>query len=214
MRRLRGCLRWCIIGGAPLSVTLGVAGRFRMNRTLLIFIMGLLSFLFGCSKAHPPESKKNPADAGRDLRMMMLTTPPEKTGDKPTKEFPRIYGVLMDWPIGEQTATVFSTSTGAASLYTTSSFGIIGGEGHESVRNAAMSFVRAADRFFDGSAPTTEYPYPIGDHVRFYFLTFSGVRVIDADLASINSRTSKYAELFGLGQAVLTELRLITDKRQ
>ena len=43
--------------------------------------------------------------------MMMLTTYPEKAGEKPTKEFPRIYGILMDWPIGEQTATVFSTST-------------------------------------------------------------------------------------------------------
>ena len=122
--------------------------------------MGLFSFLFGCSKAPAPDSKKNAADAGRDLRIMMLTTPPEKTGDKTTEEFPRVYAVLMDWAIGEQTATVFSTSTGAASLYTTSTFGIIGGEGHETVRTAAMSFVRTADRFFDASAPTTEYPYP------------------------------------------------------
>ena len=184
-----------------------------MSRTLLI-IMGLLSFLFGCSKAQVPDSKNKPADAGRDLRMMMLTTPPAKTGDKPTKGFPRIYGVLMDWPIGEQTATVLSTSTGAASLYTTSTFGIIGGEGHETVRTAAMSFVRTANRFFDASTPTTDYPYPTGDHVRFYFLTFGGVRVIEADLASVNNRTSRYAELFGLGQAVLTELRLVTEKRQ
>ena len=173
--------------------------------------MGLFSFLFGFSKAPPPASKGNPADAGRELRVMMLTTPPEKTEDKPTKEFPRIYGLLMDWPIDELIATVFSTSTGAASLYTTSTFGIIGGEGHETVRIAAMSFVRAADRFFDASTPTTEYPYPTGDRVRFYFLTFDGVRVIDTDLASITNRTSKYAELFGLGQAVLNELRLITE---
>lgn len=186
-----------------------------MNRTILIIIMGLFSFLFGCSKAQPPAATKNSADAGRDLRMMMLTTSPERTREKPTKEFPRVYGVLMDWPIGEQqTASVFSTSTGAASLYTTSTFGIIGGEGHESVRGAAMSFVRAADHFFDASTPTTEYPYPTADRVRFYFLTFGGVRVIDTDLASLASGTSKYAELFGLGQAVLTQLRLVTEKQQ
>lgn len=145
---------------------------------------------------------------------MMLTTPPEKTGDKPTKEFPRIYSILMDWPIGEQTATVFSTSTGAGSLYTTSTFGIIGGEGHQTVRTAAMNFVRGANRYFDAATPATEYPYPRADRVRLYFLTFDGVRVIDTDLASITNRTSKYAELFGLGQAVLTELRLVTEKRQ
>lgn len=185
-----------------------------VNRTIVICIMGFFTSLFGCSKAQRPEPKNNPADAGRALRMMMLSTPAEKTGEKPTKEFPRVYAILMDWPVGEQTATVFSSSTGAASLYTTSTFGIIGGESHETVRTAAMNFVRAADRFFDASTPTSEYPYPADDHVRFYFLTFGGVRVIDTDLASINNRTSKYAELFGLGQAVLTELRLITEKRK
>ena len=186
-----------------------------MNRTILIIIMGLFSFLFGsASKAQVPDPKKNPADAGRGLRLMMLTTPPAKTGEKPTKEFPRVYGILMDWPMGKQTATVFSSSTGAASLYTTSTFGIIGGEGHETVRTAAIRFVRAADRVFDSATPTTEYPYPAADRVRFYLLTFEGVRVLDTDLASIESRTSKYAEFFGLGQAVLTELRFVTEKRQ
>ena len=175
--------------------------------------MGLFSFLFGCSKAKPPTAQKNPADAGRELRLMMLTTSPDEMGQKPTKEFPRIYGILMDWPIGEQTATVLSTSTGAASLYTTSTFGIIGGEGHETVRTAATNFVRAADRFLDASTPATEYPYPTADRVRFYFLTFDGVRVIDTDMPSIMSGASKYAELFGLGQAVLTELRLISEKK-
>ncbi|MCE9591855.1 MAG: hypothetical protein K8S99_15190 [Planctomycetes bacterium] len=175
--------------------------------------MGLFSFLFGRSKAQPRVPKGKPTDMGRDLRMMMLTMPPEKMGQKPTAEFPRIYGILMDWPLGEHTATVFSTSAGAASLYTTSTFGVIGGEGHEKVRMAAMSFVRAADGFFDASTPTTEYPYPTADRVHFYFLTFGGVRVSDTDLASIINRTSKYAELFGLGQAVLTELRLVTEKR-
>lgn len=184
-----------------------------MNRTILILLMGLFSFLFGStSKAQSPDPKKNPADAGRALRQMMLTTPPAKTGEKPTKEFPRVYGILMDWPIGDQTATVLSSSTGAASLYTTSTFGIIGGEGHETVRTAAINFVRAADRLFDSATPTTEYPYPAANRVRFYLLTFGGVRVLDTDLASIESRTSKYAEFFGLGQAVLTELRLVTEK--
>jgi hypothetical protein len=174
--------------------------------------MGILSFLSGsASKAQPPDPKKNPADMGRALRQMMLTTAAEKTLTKPTAEFPRIYAVLMDWPVGEQIATVFSASTGDASLYTTSTFGIIGGQGHETVRNAAMKFVRTADRYFDSSGPTSDYPYPTAGHVRFYFLTFTGVRVVDAELASIDNGTSKYRELFGLGQDVLTELRLVAN---
>jgi hypothetical protein len=76
-----------------------------------------------------------------------------------------------------------------------------------------MNFVRAADRLFDSAAPTTEYPYPAANRVRFYLLTFGGVRMLDTDFASIESGTSKYAEFFGLGQAVLTELRRVTDPK-
>ena len=177
--------------------------------------MGFLSFLFGTnSNTQTTAPKQNSTNAGHDLRLLMLTTPAAKTGEKPTKAFPRVYGILMDWPVGEQTVTVFSSSSGAASLYTTSSFGIIGGEGHESVRIAATNFVRAADRLFNSAVPTTEYPYPNADHVRFYLLAFDGVRVLDTDLSSIENRTSKYAEYFDLGQTVLTQLRLVTEKRK
>ena len=143
---------------------------------------------------------------------MMLTMSPKEVDISPSAEFPRVYGILMDWPLDDVTATVFSASDGAASLYTTSTFGIIGGQNHESVRTAAKKFVKAADPFYDTATPTTEYPYPASDRVRFYLLTFDGVRVIDTDLAAINNRTSKYAKLFGLGQDVLTELRQVPEK--
>jgi hypothetical protein len=157
-------------------------------------------------------SNKDPADAGKELRRMMLNMPPQDMGISPTKEFPRVYGILMDWPVGDQTATIFSTSTGSASLYTTSTFGIIGGEGHASVRAASAAFVKAADRFYESAAATFEYPYPAGDKVRFYLLTFHGVRVIETDMSSVTRSAGPYRDLFGLGQAVMTELRLSTGK--
>ena len=143
---------------------------------------------------------------------MALTTPPQENGAKPTREFPRVYAILMDWPLGDLVATVFSSKSGAASLYTTSTFGVIGGEFHETVRAAAQAFVKASDQHVTAAAPTTEFPYPQEGRVRFYFVTFDGVRVIDTDLATITSGTSKYSELFALGQAVLTELRRVTEK--
>lgn len=181
--------------------------------TLIIFV--ILTLAVGIPLARRSRApKEKPEDIGRALRLMMLTTRPSKTGDKPTPEFPRIYGVLMDWPLDKQIATVFATSQGSASLYTTSTFGILGGEGHEAVRNAAKEFVRSADRHFDLSTATTEFPYPANDRVRFYFLTFGGVRVIDTDLATINRRTNLFTGLFGLGQDVLTQLRLATEERR
>ena len=155
--------------------------------------------------------KARNASAGRDLRLMMLTKPPAAFGVSPNADFPHVYGILMDWPIGAETATVFSTSTGAASLYTTSTFGVLGGEAHESVRLAATAFVKAANGYFSEAAATTDFPYPGPDRVRFYLLTFDGVRCIESDLAAINELKDPHAELFGLGQQVVTELRMLAQ---
>jgi hypothetical protein len=168
--------------------------------------MGIFSFLF----ARPA---RNPAEAGRELRQMMLTTTPEKLAQKPTAEFPRVYGVLMDWPIDDQTATIFASATGAASLYTTSTFNVIGGEKHEAVRSAAIEFVRAADSLVGASRPAANFPYPSADRVRFYLLTFDGVRLVETDRASLEDGTNEHAVLFRLGQAVLSQLRLVVEKR-
>ncbi len=153
-------------------------------------------------------------NAGRELRLMMLNSAPKELGATPTREYPRIYGLLMDWPLGDQIATVFATSTGAASLYTTAAFGILGGEAHEAVRNAAAKFVRAADRYLEAAIPTTEFPYPAEDRVRFYLLTFEGVRFIDTELAAMSNSGTQFAVLFGNGQEVLTKLRIASEKRQ
>jgi hypothetical protein len=155
-----------------------------------------------------------PADAGRALRRLMLTSSPSVIGVTPTPEFPRIHGVLMDWPVGEHVATVFSSSSGAASLYSTSTFGILGGEGHASVRAAAIRFVAGADPFFETSTPTKEFPYPDPAHVRFYFLTFEGVRVLETELGSLSRQPdAPTTRLFALGQSVLTELRLVVESQ-
>ena len=181
----------------------------RLNR-IAIFV-GFLSLPIVTDAQVAPQ--KPPADAGRELRLLMLKTSPTQAGVVPTAAFPRIFGVVLDWPIGgENTATIVSMSDGHASLYTTSTFGILGGIGHESIRSAASKFVALADRYFDDSSPAQEFPYPPKGRVRFYLLTYDGVRVIDTD--QVAAERGKYASLFGLGQDVLTELRRVTEKRQ
>jgi hypothetical protein len=73
------------------------------------------------------EPKKDQKDAGRNLRKVFLTTPPEHFDIQPSEEHPRVCGIAMDWPIDENIATVISLSDGSASVYTTGTFGIIGG---------------------------------------------------------------------------------------
>lgn len=149
----------------------------------------------------------------KGLRSMMLTTPASQAGLQPTEDFPKVFGIVMDLPVsGGHTASVVSVCDGHASLYTTSTFGVVGGIGHETVRRASTNFVKAAQSHYAAATPTADYPYPAPDRVRFYLLGFDGVRVIDAELRAIEKRADKYSDMWAAGQGVLTELRLITEK--
>ncbi|MGH7302126.1 MAG: hypothetical protein ACRELZ_02470 [Candidatus Rokuibacteriota bacterium] len=160
------------------------------------------------------QDAKDAAQAMRDLRFSFLSSSATALGFKPTKEYPRVFGVAMDWPVGDTTATIVSTQDGSASLYTTATFGIIGGAGHESVRVAAQRFVAAADSYHNQAVPTGTYPYPAKGKVRFYLRSFQDVRVIETDAASVQSSSGPYSPFFRAGQAVLTELRKVVEAKR
>jgi hypothetical protein len=181
--------------------------------TLKRFAVALLSAVGLASQTHAATPQKSGAEAMRELRLRALSAPAKEFGISPTKEFPRTYAVLIDFPIDQVTATIVSLSDGNASLYTTSTFGVIGGGAHEKVKAAAAALIAAADKFHEEAKPTKTYPYPAQSKVRFYLVTFSGVRVLEAEMSAIESNQSKYSSLFWLGQEVLTQLRLATEKK-
>jgi hypothetical protein len=113
--------------------------------------------------------------------------------------------------IGNETATVMSMRDGTASLYTTSTFGIIGGQGHENVRQTAARYVKTAEQFVKSSKIVTEYPYPEHGQVHFYIFTYDGVRFCIGHEDAIEKGTDFTYPLFAAAQDVLTNLRLITE---
>ncbi len=182
------------------------------------------ALLTGCEKnslpaeSSPPPAKSDAAKQGaemmRGLREMMLTTPAEKLGIQRNDNFPRTYGALMDWPLGDgNIVSVVGLCDGNASLYTTSTFGVIGGVGHESVRMAAASFVKVADKFYADSVPTNDHAYPTGNRIKFFLVTFDGLRVIEDDFGLVANGKSKFSEIFGEAQKLVTELRLIAQEK-
>jgi hypothetical protein len=177
-----------------------------MNLVRRVFV-ALLAFV-GLSN----QVRSQGASPGSELRQLFLKTTPAKAGESASAELSSVYGVALDWPIGEHIATVVSLSDGSASLYTTSTFGIIGGSTHEAVRAAAKRFVLLADRYVSDSAPTSAYPYPSRAKVRFYLLTHEGVRFIEEEAEPIYSGSAKLSPLFGAAQDVFTQLRAVTEK--
>ena len=167
--------------------------------------MGIFGKLFG-----KKESTQDPPGVG--LRLMALTTPVNKLGFTSDNDFPNVYGVLTDWNIGEVTATVMSMRDGTASLYTTSTFGVIGGQGHDNVRHAAVQHVQLAEQFNKHGKIVTDFPYPKSGQVNFYILTYDGVRLHIVNESAIDQGTDPEYSLFASAQDVLTNLRLITEK--
>ncbi len=172
----------------------------------------ILSALFTAKPVEKTSFANRPHQTGRALRARALSTTAEQLHFQPTEDFPRVFGVVMDFPSDEDTATVVSMSDGTASLYTTAAFGIIGGGAHELVRAASQRFVKLAESFHDDSIPVKAWPYPANSQAFFYLLTYVGVRRISADLDQIYAFSSEHSPLFGAGQDVLTELRRIVDR--
>lgn len=157
---------------------------------------------------------ENPGDAeiGKELRLQILNSSAAEVAIEPSEAMPRVWGVVVDWPVSEQIATVASLADGNASLYTTSTFGVIGGGEHERVRAAARRVVEAAEAHLEMTTAAQAFPYPGADQVFFYFLTFQGVRAATAEAEGIEAGTDELTGLFGLTQKVLTELRLSRDR--
>lgn len=186
-------------------------GRRMMKR---IAITAAILALAGCGMENTvtKESIQPEESPGVGLRQMALTTPADKLGFSPDADFPTVYGVLTEWDIEGATATVMSMRDGTASLYTTSTFGIIGGQGHESLRQAAASYVKTAEQFAKSGKPVTDFAYPKSDQVFYYLLTYDGVQLITGDMTAIERGPDPTRLLFAGAQDVLTELRLITEK--
>ena len=170
-------------------------------------------FTAGAAVGAPESSKpsKPPAEVMRELRLQWLERKP--TAHSQT-DGTTISAVVMDWPLGEQTVTVLASAEGDASVYTTGSFGILGGIGHENARKAAHALIDCAKTHLALSSPTADFSYPRRGQIRFFFVTGSGVRTVSfTDLDVQKNGTDAY-DLYAHAQAVLTEMRQIVQKQR
>lgn len=143
---------------------------------------------------------------------MALTTPASTLGFSADAEFPEVYGVLVDWPIDNKVvASILAMRNGTSSLYSTTSFGVIGGEMHASVRQAARRCVSVAADCLASSEHVADYPLPPKGRVHFYLLTYNGVRRCTGAEAGLVRGAEPLGVLFNAAQVVMAQLRLQTQ---
>jgi hypothetical protein len=193
--------------------------------TGLIIIGGLIYFLTSCKgqsikkndthsdsdtgRVKTNELQENPYDG---LRQMAFGVTADQLGLTDLKSHD-IYGVIMDWDLGEGLMTLVTYITGDASMYLSTGGGVIGGGQHDNVNKASKQFVKLADKYLDKTVKTELTPIPDKNCVRFYFLTTNGNYYAQEQMINFENSTSQWLEFFEEANRVITELRMTTEKK-
>ena len=149
----------------------------------------------------------------QDLRNLALGATMEQIGVQFPSDQTKIYGVIMDWDVGEGTATLVTFLSGDASLYLSSGGGVIGGSGHDNVKNAAAAFINKAEKYLSKTVKTDSTPLPGKDGVKFYFLTNKGKFFGQEEVKNFDNNSSPWLDLFEEGNKLITEIRMVSDMK-
>jgi hypothetical protein len=160
------------------------------------------------------EGQAKAAEAMNEMRTKLVTTSPSELGFQSDEEFPHLYGAMLEFRLDELTATVYGLKDGSASVYTTGGFGVLGGIGHDSVRQAARQFVTVASKYRDRGEATATFPYPADGKAQFYFLTYDGPTLCVVDEDAVMSGQDQMREVYAAGQDLLTQLRLVQQQAE
>ena len=194
--------------------------------TGLLAISGLVFYLTSCnskSKAGgqveqqlQDTTKRQKVDPNNnpytDMRNMALGVTTDQLGVQLPADQTKIYGVVMDWDVGEGTATLVSFTTGDASLYLSSGGGFIGGGGHDNVIKATTNFIKKSERYLDRASLTEATPLPDKNGLTFYFLTNKGKFKATEQMENIESEKSQWLDLFTEANNLITEIRIVSEK--
>ena len=109
--------------------------------------------------------------------------------------------------------TLACFATGDASVYYRTGGGMVGGIGHENVRNIAKEFVDQARTVLPRMIQPNGYPLPGNDRIRFYALTAKGPYTVEADRETLADPESDLAPLYYTGQEVVSQMRQVQEQK-
>ena len=146
-------------------------------------------------------------DSYSGLRALALAVSPAdlKLNIPPTQTF--IYGVVMDWNIGDVVVTLAAYINGAANMYLTTNEKITGGGKNPKVGNLAIGFVTGAAEYLGRAIPVGTDDLPLKECVRFYFLTNKGKYAAQEQVIYMEDKSSAWFPLFEKGNEVICEMR-------
>jgi hypothetical protein len=157
--------------------------------------------------------KRNVADSFLKLRNMALSLDPRQVGLKPDASRP-VFGILMETVYDDTVVTLVAMGDGSVSLYFSNGGGIIGLGEYDEPQKACFSLLSFAQEFVSQFQSTKDYPLPADGYTSFYFLTAQGVLTATARQPDLENKRNPLSPLFYKAQEVITEARLVDEKRR
>jgi hypothetical protein len=147
------------------------------------------------------------------LRNQLLNLDPEQVNITPTPEFPNAWACLMEFILSNSVVTLAAVVDGTASIYFSSGGGILGSGNHNPVGEAARKMVSVAETVLDIMEPAGDFPLPAKGSIRFFVLTHDGVFTAECPETEIVIRKHKLSGLYTAGENLITQIRLVSDKK-
>jgi len=124
-----------------------------------------------------------------------------------------VHSVLMDWDVGNGTATVLAAADGTASLYLSSGGGCIGGgQKYPLMHELALHAVLLATDLFSHFESTETFDLPAAGDVFFYLTTSNGVRRAIAKEANLITEIDRLSSLAAIMQEIITQYRTVSNQ--
>lgn len=173
----------------------------------------MVGFLRNIFKPNAPIQGSEVADIYRSLRHQVLSISPTDIGlstDSPN----RVWAVLVEtgYRFPRSVVSLVTIADGTVSLYFSTGGGIIGIGQHQEPREACFDLLTLAPQFLPHAQPTTIFPLPNIGHTQFYFLTYDGAFMYDAQEKDLTFNRSPLSPLFHKAQAVITQARIAEGK--
>jgi hypothetical protein len=153
------------------------------------------------------EQSETPEKAYAALRNLALqVTPSQLKLAIPNKDL-FIYGMVMDWNMGDVIVTLTAYITGACSMYLSTGGGFVKGGQNPDVAELAVEFVTAAKEYIDHAIPTETTSVPEANVVRFFFLTNHRMYGVDEQMANFDNNSSLLLPFFEKANEVISGMR-------
>lgn len=149
-------------------------------------------------------------DIGAQMRADVLSLRPSSVGLKP--EAGPMWGFVMDTVTSDtEWSSLVVLADGSTSLYTSSTFGIIGGGAHETVREAGQVLWQTAEGLLEVFTPSDDTALPPPGSTALRLLRFDGPRVLVGADDELGKGGHPASPVFYAAHEVLGRLRLVTQ---